>query len=95
MLTCFNVKNYIIFQILYIIVVPSMPRISQTHRFLQRPSFQQVQSALIGQLTQCIVLSVQAQEGNSRVTDSVMMLVCICSTQAAVKRISDRLYTPL
>ncbi len=31
----------------------------------------------------------------SRVTDKVMMLVCICSTQATVKTISDRLYTPL
>ncbi len=31
----------------------------------------------------------------SRVTDTVMMLVCICITQAAVKTISDRLYTPL
>ncbi len=33
-----------------------MPRLSQTHRFLQSPSFRQVQSALIGQLTQCIVI---------------------------------------
>ncbi len=31
----------------------------------------------------------------SRVTDTVMMLVCICSIQAAVKTISDGLYTPL
>ncbi len=31
----------------------------------------------------------------SRVTDTGMMLVCICSTQAAVKTISDGLYTPL
>ncbi len=34
----------------------SMPRLSQTLRFLQRPSFRQAQSALIGQLTQCIVI---------------------------------------
>ncbi len=33
-----------------------MPRLSQTLRFLQRPSFRQAQSALIGQLTQCIVI---------------------------------------
>ncbi len=33
-----------------------MPRLSQTCHFLQSPSFQQVQSALIGQLTQCIVI---------------------------------------
>ncbi len=31
-----------------------MPRLSQTLSFLQNPSFQQVQSALIGQLTQSI-----------------------------------------
>ncbi len=30
----------------------------------------------------------------SRMTDTVMMLACIC-TQAAIKTISDRLYTPL
>ncbi len=100
----------------------SMPRLSQTRHFLQSPSFQQVQSALIGQLTQCIVIgrTPQARVGNvtpltiiasfsfqvsfisssrrgeqSRVTDTVMMLVCICSKQAAVKMISDGLYTPL
>ncbi len=33
-----------------------MPRLSQTLRFLQSPSFRQAQSALIGQLTQCIVI---------------------------------------
>ncbi len=32
-----------------------MPRLSQTLRFLQSPSFRQAQSALIGQLAQCIV----------------------------------------
>ncbi len=43
-----------------------MPRLSQTLSFLQSPSFQQVQSALIGQLTLCIVISQtpQAQVGN-------------------------------
>ncbi len=34
----------------------SMPRLSQTRRFLQSPSFRQAQSALIGQLAQCIVI---------------------------------------
>ncbi len=34
----------------------SMPRLSQTHRFQQSPSFRQAQSTLIGQLTQCIVI---------------------------------------
>ncbi len=33
-----------------------MPRLSQIIRFLQSPSFRQAQSALIGQLTQCIVI---------------------------------------
>ncbi len=44
----------------------SMPRLSQTHRYLQSPSFRQAQSALIGQLTQCIVISrtPQAHVGN-------------------------------
>ncbi len=43
-----------------------MPRLSQTCRFLQSPSFQQAQSALIGQLTQCIVIGrkPQARIGN-------------------------------
>ncbi len=34
----------------------SMPRFSQMLCFLQSPSFQQAQSAVIGQLTQCIVI---------------------------------------
>ncbi len=33
-----------------------MPLLSQTLCFLQSPSFQQTQSALIGQLTQSIVI---------------------------------------
>ncbi len=33
-----------------------MPRLSQALRFLQSPSFRQAQSALIGQLAQCIVI---------------------------------------
>ncbi len=89
-----------------------MPRLSQTLRFLQSPSFQQVQSALIGQLTQCIVIgrtpqairsfsfqvsfiSSSPRVEQSCMTDKVMMLVCICSTQATVKMISDGLYTLL
>ncbi len=44
----------------------SMPRLSQTRRFLQSPSLQQAQSALIAQLTQCIVIgrTPQAHDGN-------------------------------
>ncbi len=58
-------KKHIIFQILYIIVVPLCPA-SLKRRFLQSLSFQQVQSALIGQLTQCIVIgrTPQARVGN-------------------------------
>uniref|UniRef100_A0A671NKH1 Uncharacterized protein n=1 Tax=Sinocyclocheilus anshuiensis TaxID=1608454 RepID=A0A671NKH1_9TELE len=44
----------------------SMPHLSQTLRFLQSPSFRQAQPALIGQLTQCIVIgrTQQALVGN-------------------------------
>ncbi len=41
-----------------------------------------------------VLPSVQAWEGNSRVTDTVMKLVCVCK-QAVIKTISDGLYTPL
>ncbi len=43
-----------------------MPRLSQTLHFLQSPSFRQEQSALIGQLAQCIVIgrTPQARVGN-------------------------------
>ncbi len=43
-----------------------MPRLSQTRSFQQSPSFQQVQFALIGHLTQCIVIgrTPQARVGN-------------------------------
>ncbi len=43
-----------------------MPRFSQMRHFLQSPSFRQVQSALIGQLTQSIVIgrTPQAIVGN-------------------------------
>ncbi len=43
-----------------------MPRLSHTSLFLQSPSFRQAQSALIGQLTQCIVIgwTPQAHIGN-------------------------------
>ncbi len=122
MLTCFNVQKTHYFSNTVHYCSSSMPCLSQTRHFLQSPSFQQVQSALIGQLTQCIVIgrTLQARIGNvtplsiiasfsfqvsfisssprgeqSRVTDTVIMLVCICSTQAAVKTISDGLYTPL
>ncbi len=38
-----------------------MPHLSQTRRFLQSPSFRQAQSALIGQLAQCIVIGLTPQ----------------------------------
>ncbi len=55
MLACFNKKKHIIFQILYIIVGPLCPASFKRFVFLQSPSWQ-AQSALIGQLTQCIVI---------------------------------------
>ncbi len=114
MLTCFNVQKTHNFSNTVHYCSSSMPRLSQTCSFPQSLSFQQVQSALIGQLTQCIVIgrAPQARIGNvtaltiiasfsfqgsfisssprgeqSRVTDTVMMLACICSTQAVVKGI--------
>ncbi len=121
MLTCFNVqKTHFSNTVHY--CRSSMPRLSQTLHFLQSLFFRQAQSALIGQLTQCIVIgrTPQARVGNvtplsiiasfsfhvtftisssprgeqCRVTDTVMKLVCVC-TQAAVKTISEGLYTPL
>ncbi len=106
-------KKHIIFSNTVHYCSSSMPRLSQTLRFLQSPSFRQAQSALIGQLTQCIVIepnttstrrkcnvpfhnrelqlsvsftiSSSPKGEQSRVTDTAMMLVCICSTQATVK----------
>ncbi len=123
MSTCFNVKKTHHFSNTVHYCSSSVPHLSQMHLFLQSPSFQQVQSALIGQLAQCIAIgrTPQALVGNvtplsiiasfsfqvsftissspkgeqSRVTDTVTMLICICSTQAAVKTISDGLYTLL
>ncbi len=53
-------KTNIIFQILYIIVGPLCPA-SLECRFLQSPAFRQAQSALIGQLTQSIVIGQKPQ----------------------------------
>ncbi len=39
-----------------------------------------------------VLPSVQAREGNSHMTDTVMMLLCVCK-QAVIKMISDALYT--
>ncbi len=61
MMTCFNVQktNFILTRKYFSNAVhyfrSSMPT-SLKHNFIQSPSFQQVQSALIGQLTQCIVI---------------------------------------
>ncbi len=121
MLTCFNVQKTHYFSNTVHYCWSSMPRLSQTLCFLQSPSFRQAQSALIGQLAQCIVIgrTPQARVGNvtplaprklqlskvktvnnvfsftmsssprgeqSHVTDTVMMLVCVCK-QAAIKGI--------
>ncbi len=62
-----------------------MPRLSQMRRFLQSPSFQQVQSALFSQLTQCIVIrrTPQAHVGN------VMSLTIIVSFSFQISFISS------
>ncbi len=67
MLTCFNVKktkHYFSNTVHY--CSSSIPRLSQMLSFLQSPSFRQAQSALIGQLTQSIVIgrTPQACVGN-------------------------------
>ncbi len=49
-------KKLNIFQILYIIVVCTMPRLSRMLCFLKSFSFWQAQSALIGQLNQSILI---------------------------------------
>uniref|UniRef100_A0A672L229 Ig-like domain-containing protein n=1 Tax=Sinocyclocheilus grahami TaxID=75366 RepID=A0A672L229_SINGR len=66
MLTWFNVQKTHYFSNTVHYCRSSMPRLSQTLRFLQSPSFPQAQSALIGQLTQCIVIgrTPQALIGN-------------------------------
>ncbi len=43
-----------------------MPRLSQTLSFLQSPSFWQAQSAMIGQLAQCIVIGRTPQAAMQR-----------------------------
>ncbi len=53
MLTCINVQKTHSFSNTVHYCRSSMPRLS---RFLQSPSFRQAQSALIGQLAQCIVI---------------------------------------
>ncbi len=56
-------KKHIIFQLLYIIVVPLFPAsLKGAGCFLQSSSFQQVQSSLIGQLTQCFVIGRTSQK---------------------------------
>uniref|UniRef100_A0A672KNS2 Circadian locomoter output cycles protein kaput n=1 Tax=Sinocyclocheilus grahami TaxID=75366 RepID=A0A672KNS2_SINGR len=66
MLTCFNVQKTHYFSNAVHYCRSSMPRLSQMLSFLQSPSFRQAQSALIGQLTQCIVIgrTPQALIGN-------------------------------
>ncbi len=49
-------KKHIIFQILYIIVCPLCTASLKCFVFYKAPSFRQAQSALIGQLAQCIVI---------------------------------------
>ncbi len=56
LLTCFNVQKTHYFSNTVHYCRSSMPRLSQTCRFLQSPSFRHAQTALIGQQAQCIVI---------------------------------------
>ncbi len=88
------IYTFIIFQILYIIVVPLCPA-SQTHLFLQSPSYWQAQSALIGQLAQCIVIyqAPQALVGNVTALSIIASPICVC-TQAAIKTVDSTVTWP-
>uniref|UniRef100_A0A673FPF5 Macrophage-capping protein-like n=1 Tax=Sinocyclocheilus rhinocerous TaxID=307959 RepID=A0A673FPF5_9TELE len=72
MLTCFNVQKAYIFQILYIIVGLCPASLKRFVFYKVPPS--QAQSALIGQLTQCIVIgrTPQALVGNVTSLSSVL-----------------------
>ncbi len=85
MLTCFNVKKTHYFSNTVQYCRSSMPRLSQMLRFPQSSSFRQAQSALIikinvktvnNVLSFTIISSPRGEQ--SRVTDTVMMFVCIC-----------------
>ncbi len=56
LVTCFNVQKTHYFSNTVHYCSSSMLRLSRMLRFLQSPSFRQAQSALIGQLAQCIVI---------------------------------------
>ena len=66
MLTCFNVQKTHYFSNTVHYCRFSIPRLSQMRYFQQSPYYRQAQSALIGQLTQCIVIgrTPQARVGN-------------------------------
>ncbi len=74
MMTCFNVQKHIIFQILYIIVVPLCPASLKHFIFYKAPPSDKHSSALIGQLAQCIVIgrTPQARVGNVMPLSTIM-----------------------
>ncbi len=107
-------KKHIIFQILYIIVVPLCPASLKRFVFYKVPPSDKHSLLWLAswpsalwltehvpfhnrelQLSVSFTISSSPKGEQSRVTDTAMMLVCICSTQATVKTTSDRLYTPL
>ncbi len=98
MLTCFNVKktHYLKKKLHY--CRSSMPSLSSNALFSPQARIRNVTP-----LTRIVSFSFQVsfkissspKGEQSRVTDTVMKLVCICRTQAAIKTISDELYTPL
>ncbi len=69
-----------------------MRHLSQACSFLQSPSFRQAQSALIGQLTQCIVIGRTPQAHVRNVTR--LTIIMIFSFQSNIKTVNNVLVLP-
>ncbi len=100
MLTCFNVQKTHYFSNTVHYCSSSMPRLYQTCRLWLAKHHKHASECnaptIIASFSfQVSFISSSPKGEQSRVTDTVMMLVCICSAQAAVKTISDGLYTLL
>ncbi len=70
-----------------------MPHLSQTLRFLQSPYFRQAQSALIGQLTQSIVIGRTPQARVRNVTP--LSIIASFSFLINVKTVNNVLSFPI
>ncbi len=68
-----------------------MPRLSQMLCFLKSPSFRQAQSALIGQLTQCIVIgrTPHALVGNVKTVNNVLSFTIRSSPKGEQSRVRE------